>query len=112
MTQTIDLGELTNGGAVPNLSGKSRGLAAMKAFELDWDSNEDIHEVLITAPSYIDSITPSFIQGMLSSVVSAINSDPEKFNQLVKFNVSEPISAQISMAVRALFTSRDFTSID
>lgn len=103
MNKTVDLGNLTNNGIMHNLCGKSFGTQAMKKFGLDWNSIEDIHNVSIIIPTYIDSVGPSFIEGMFANMVSVIGYDQDKFNQLVEFSTNREISEQISIGLRALF---------
>lgn len=69
----IDLEVLTRG-EVSSLSGHDRGLAARQLFKLDELDGLD-ETVDVVAPSSLDAITPSFVQGMFARSAHTLGKD-------------------------------------
>lgn len=107
----IDLTEMTDGGKVSNLSGRPRGLAARIRYKLDWHNVEDVRDVKITVPSNVDSITPSFFQGMFGSAFIVLDRNRTKFFDHFDFDVSPLVLNQVEQGIAALEISRDLADL-
>lgn len=93
---TIDLTLYTAGGKVRNLSGKDRGLAARKDFDLDTlDIGPDGNKVII--PSYVYAISTSFFCGMFGHSYNSLGQTGllKKYH----FEVSPQIKKQIDQGL-------------
>lgn len=110
-TQIIDFAELTENGQVANLSGRHRGLAAREKYNLDWGTEQDVHDLEIIVPRSLDSVTPSFIQGMFGRALEVLGLDEKKFFTRVHFNADPYIVDQVRLGVAALRTSRDLKDL-
>lgn len=109
--QIIDFAELTENGQVANLSGRHRGLAAREKYHLDWGNENDVRDLEIIVPRTLDSVTPSFIQGMFGRALEVMGLDENKFFNRVHFKADAYIVDQIRMGVSALRTSRDLQDL-
>ncbi|MGP1354550.1 MAG: hypothetical protein ACTS1Z_14635 [Parasphingopyxis sp.] len=107
----IDLAELTDGGRIANLSGRHRGLAAMTKFGLDWTNAESVRPMEVIVPDTIDSITPSFIQGMFGKTFEILGHSRDAFYGKFQFRASPSIADQVERGVTAILTSRDLRDI-
>lgn len=107
----IDFADLTDGGRISNLSGRNRGLAARAKYHLDWTAPADAEELTIRVPENLDSITPSFIQGMFGRALAVLNSDEAAFFSKFHFEAPAFILEQIRGGVLALRTSRDLRDL-
>lgn len=107
----IDLAEMTDGGRVSNLSGRPRGLAAREKYGLSWETAEDARALTIRVPYNVDSLTPSFFQGMFGAAFSALKKDRNQFFRYVSFDVPSLIRPQIEQGISALEISRDLADL-
>ncbi len=107
----INLGELTDGGKVANLSGRHRGLAARAHFGLDWHSASEVKPAVINVPADLDSITPSFLQGMFGSSMQAVGSSRARFLEVFHFVASAHLMGQLEDGISAMLTSRDLADL-
>ncbi|MGU3577113.1 hypothetical protein ACLBWZ_16480 [Brucellaceae bacterium C25G] len=99
----IDFAKLTGNGEVRNLSGKERGVAARAELGLDnYDASEN--EVLVKVPSYVDTISPSYFQGLFSESIKKLNKDG--FSKKYKFDASDIIMNWIDIGIRNTTISR------
>ena len=101
----IDLGQLTKGGEVRNLSGHERGVAARKHFHLD-EADQSDEEVLIHIPEEIYALTPSFFQGMFAESVHAAGNDRGRFLARFRFAASPIVLRQIDRGISSVRTRR------
>ena len=70
---TVDLERLTKN-QVSMLTGHERGVQARELFALDsLEAGDDV--VRIVAPKNLDTITPSFVQGLLAGSISKLGKD-------------------------------------
>jgi hypothetical protein len=70
---TVDLARLTKD-EVSMLTGHERGVQARALFSLDsLEAQDDV--VRIVAPTSLDTITPSFVQGFLARSISELGRD-------------------------------------
>lgn len=107
----INLGDLTDGGKVANLSGRHRGLAARTYFGLDWHSHSEVRPAVINVPAELDSITPSFLQGMFGSSMQAIGNNRDRFLEVFHFVASAHLMGQLEDGISAMLTSRDLADL-
>ncbi len=110
-TKRIDLGVLAGNGAVRNISGRPRGLSARIDFgldELDADTEVDVEIVI---PEYMDSITPSFFQGLLEASMRRFDMDRDKFDHRYRLVASEPMQRAFERGMRAILVHRDFPQV-
>ncbi len=107
----IDLTEMTDGGKVSNLSGRPRGIAARIRYELNWENTDDIRDVKIIVPTNVDSITPSFFQGMFGSAFIVLGRNRNQFFEHFDFEVSPLVMNQVEQGVAALEISRDLADL-
>lgn len=104
--KTIDLEELTGDGRVHNLSGRLRGLKAREHFQLDdIDNGEEVAEVHV--PSYVYSLTPSFVQGLLGESIRATGNDVTKFRSKFHFVAPAVVLQQLERGISAIMTDRN-----
>lgn len=108
---TVNLAEMTDGGRIPNLSGRPRGLAARSYYHLDWSSMADVRRIVVKVPQEVDSLTPSFFQGMFGAAFRALGKDRNRFHQSFTFDANNLIQAQIEQGLSALEISRDLTDL-
>lgn len=101
----IDLGELTKGGEVRNLSGHERGFAARNHFALD-HADREAEPVHIRVPASIYLLTPSFFQGMFSQSVQALGNNRERFLEHYRFDAPSVIMRQIDQGIQRVQTRR------
>ena len=101
----IDLGELTRGGEVHNLSGHERGLAAREHFGLEGSDGAD-EEVRVVIPQDIYTLTPSFFQGMFAGSVHALGGDRDRFFARYRFAASSVVLQQVERGVASVRTRR------
>jgi hypothetical protein len=110
MPATINLGELTGNGKVHNLSGRLRGQAARKMFQIDdIDRRDDAVEVIV--PGYVYSLTPSFFQGLFGDSVKAHGNDPSRFLARFRFVAPSIVLEQVERGLSAVLTSRDLKDV-
>lgn len=106
---SIDL-ELLTQGKVHNLSGRLRGLAARKMFDLDTiDDAGDAVQVRI--PDYVYAITPSFIQGLFGRSVERRGGREQDFRRSFDFVAPAVVLDQIERGLAAILTSRNPSDI-
>jgi hypothetical protein len=97
--QQIDLGTLTGGGKVRNLSGHDKGVAARQKFQLtELDLTDDPIEILV--PDYMYAVSSSFVQGMFAESLSALGSRDAFFNHY-RFNANSSMIRQIERGLAA-----------
>ena len=101
----INLDAIAGGGRTKNLSGKERGIAAREKLELDI-LDERPGEVSVLVPDYVDTISPSFFQGLFSQSIRTLNGkDP--FLRKYRFVANESIQRWIEIGIRNASSSRD-----
>ena len=94
---TINLYDLTKDGAIRNLSGKEKGIAAREHFNLD--ELDDINQlIVVNIPETLDAISSSFFLGMFSQSVVKLGSKEEFINKF-KFNGSATLLRQINKGI-------------
>lgn len=106
MTKIVDLGELTRGGEVHNLSGHERGLAARTFYALD-DADEAGESVEVVVPSGVYTLTPSFFQGMFAKSVQAAGGNAGGFRTRFHFQASPIVQEQIDRGIASVGLDRD-----
>ncbi|MEA2918716.1 MAG: hypothetical protein QOJ15_10797 [Bradyrhizobium sp.] len=95
----INLGDLTAGGEVRNLTAHERGVAARVHYGLDQlDIGAEVVTVIV--PPEIFTLTPSFFQGMFAESVRHFGSR-ESFLQHYSFDASNLILKQIDRGISA-----------
>jgi len=103
----IDLKFLTKG-EVRVLIGRERGIAARRHFELDeLDHQQDTVTVLI--PDNLNSISPSFFQGMFAKSVRFFK-DQESFLRHYKFDATVSAWRDILIGIRDIQLRRELPS--
>jgi hypothetical protein len=108
MAAMIDLEGLTGAGKVHNLSGRQRGLAAREMFGLDHlDQLDEPVEVIV--PSYVYSVTPSFVQGFFGESVKAFGNDTTRFKNHFHFTAPSIVLEQLDRGLAAIVTKRDLS---
>ena len=101
----ISLDEVAGSGRTRNLSGKERGVAARKQLNLDaYDSAPG--EVVVVIPDYVDTISPSFFQGLFSQSIRAL-SGQDHFLAKYRFEANDSIKRWIEIGIRNASSSRD-----
>lgn len=100
---SIDLLKLTKG-EVRSLSGHDRGLAARGLFELD-RLDVEAEPVVVQAPTDLDALTPSFVQGLFAASISRLG--PEKFYAHYNFDVSQHLKTDIELGVNRVLMKRN-----
>lgn len=100
----LNLEILTDHGKIRNLSGKERGIAARSELALD---ALDIAPgtVQIIVPEYVDTITPSFFQGLFSASIAKLNGK-EGFLQKYTFEGSAQVLRWVEVGIRNATASR------
>jgi hypothetical protein len=104
MTKLINLGELTRGGEVHNLSGHERGLAARAHFELD-AADVGPEPVEVVVPPDVYTLTPSFFQGMFANSVTKAGNRPN-FLKRFSFKASPIVMRQIERGIASVGFNR------
>jgi hypothetical protein len=79
----IDLLKLTKG-EVGMLTGHIRGKKARELFDLD-ELDSEVDRIVVLAPSSLDTITPSFVQGLLGASMQALG--PQRLRE--RFDLSQ-----------------------
>lgn len=100
---TIDFVKLTKG-EVRSLSGHDRGLAARGLFGLD-GLDDSTEQVVVSAPSDLDALTPSFVQGLFAASVHHLGR--EQFYKHYHFEVSNHIRTDIDLGINRVLMRRD-----
>jgi hypothetical protein len=95
----INLGDLTAGGEVRNLTAHERGVAARVHYRLD-QLDVSPEPVTVIVPREIFTLTPSFFQGMFAESVHHFVSR-EKFLEHYRFDASNLILKQIDRGISA-----------
>lgn len=93
----INLASLTRG-EVRTLSGQDRGQQARAHFALD-NLDEAGEPVVVRVPEDLDSVTPSFVQGMFSKSIKRFSSR-EGFLRHYQFLARPLILRQIDAGIR------------
>jgi hypothetical protein len=95
----INLGDLTAGGEVRNLTAHERGVAARIHYRLEQlDAGADVVKVIV--PREIFTLTPSFFQGMFAESVRHFGTR-DRFLQHYQFDASNLILKQIDRGISA-----------
>lgn len=103
MTITIDLGRLTDGGRITNLSGKEKGQQARELFGLDQiDARGET--VMVVCPDNLRNISSSFFLGMFSQSVRRLGKDA--FLSRYRFQADAEIWAAIMHGIDRSLSSR------
>lgn len=101
---TVNLSDVTGQKPVRNLSGKERGLAARITLGLDQlDSSDAVVQVIV--PEYVDTISPSFFQGLFSQSITHLKGK-ESFLKKYKFVSSKNAQKWIEVGIRNATSSR------
>lgn len=103
MTEIL-LEQLTRG-EVRTLSGQDRGVQARQMFQLDV-LDETADPVVVRLPANLDSVTPSFVQGMFSKSIKRFQSRDE-FLGHYQFVAGPVILRQIDAGIRNSLMRRD-----
>ncbi len=98
----IDLQTLTRG-EVRSLSGHDRGLAAREYFHLD-GLDAAPEEVVVIAPSTLDALTPSFVQGLFAASVHALGK--EGFFKHYSFRLPKHLMTDVRLGVDRVLMRR------
>lgn len=109
---TVNLADMTDGGRIPNLSGRPRGLAARAKYNLDWQDESQARRITIIVPEELDSLTPSFFQGMFGAAFRALGRNRTRFFENFEFEASRLIRAQVEQGLSALEISRDLNDLN
>lgn len=97
-TQVLNLDVLTDNGRVKNLAGKERGQAARQQLKIDeLDTSPDVIEIIV--PAYVDTISPSFFQGLFSGSIQRL-AGKAGFLQKYRFSASEQARQWIDLGIR------------
>lgn len=101
----INLDKIAGGGRTRNLSGKERGVAARAQLGLDAMDNT-CDQISVVIPAYVDTISPSFFQGMFSQSIRRLKSK-ERFLSKYHFVADDAIKRWIEIGIRNASSSRD-----
>ena len=101
---TIDLGEFTKG-EVRNLSGHPRGSRARSHYEIE-KLDKSSENILVKVPREVDTLGPSFFQGMFAESVISLGG-PEKFFNHYFFDASPTVLIQLRRAASNALVNRD-----
>lgn len=106
MSETvINFDHLTGEGKVRNLAGKERGVAARRDLNVDsLDASSDT--VVIKIPAYVDTISPSYFQGLFSESIRTLHGR-EGFLSKYKFEANANVMQWIELGIRNSISSRD-----
>lgn len=100
----LNLEILTDHGKVKNLSGKERGVAARDELHIDeLDTSPDLVEVVV--PEYVDTISPSFFQGLFSKSIHSLKGR-EGFLAKYRFVATAQAQQWIDLGIRNATISR------
>lgn len=101
----IDLDEVTDHGAIRNLSGKERGESARCHFRLDeLDVSDEV--VVVCAPDYLVNISSSYFLGMFSPSIERLGGE-EGFLRKYQFEAQPHVRVAIRHGIdRATMTRR------
>jgi hypothetical protein len=102
---TIDLSRLAGGGRVRNLSGKERGIAAREELSLDELDRQPL-DVEVVVPDFIDTISPSFFQGLFSKSIRQL-AGREHFLEKYHFQATDKVMRWIEIGIRNATSSRE-----
>jgi len=100
----IDLTKFTGGRRVRNLSGKERGVAARADLHLDQLDREP-HTVEVIVPDFLDTISPSFFQGLFSESIRTLKGK-DAFLAKYRFIASEQLMRWIEIGIRNATSDR------
>lgn len=103
-SKTINLGILTKDGRVKNLSGKERGIAARKELNID-KLDSSTSEVVVVVPDYLDTISPSYFQGLFSESIQKL-SGRDGFLSKYHFMANDKVMQWINIGIRNATSSR------
>jgi hypothetical protein len=95
----INLGDLTAGGEVRNLTAHERGVAARVHYGLE-QLDAGLEPVTVVVPREIFTLTPSFFQGMFAESVHHFGAR-EKFLAHYQFDATNLILKQIDRGISA-----------
>ena len=104
MATMIDLARFAGERRVRNLSGKERGMAARADLRLD-DLDKGPDQITVLVPDFLDTISPSFFQGMFSESIRALKGK-DAFLRKYKFKGSEGIMQWIDIGIRNATSDR------
>lgn len=104
MTNELDLGLLTECGAIHNLAGKPRGVNARQEFHLDSLDHAD-GPVNVSVPSDIYAISASFFLGMFSQSVEALGGK-ERFLDHYRFDANDVVMEDIARGIERSLMGR------
>lgn len=99
----IQLQTLTDN-RVRSLSGQERGVAARAHFKVD-ELDVIAEPVVVHVPDNIDSLAPSFLQGMFSLSIRRLGR--ERFLEHYVFDASPVIIEQVNRAIRNSLIDRE-----
>ncbi|WP_133304786.1 hypothetical protein [Mesorhizobium sp. DCY119] len=102
--EKVDLGTLTKGGRIRNLSGKERGVAARTELGID-QLDQAPGTVEVVVPDYVDAISPSYFQGLFSQSIAHLNGK-EGFLSKYHFAASDQAMQWVNIGIRNATTSR------
>jgi len=101
----INLGAIAGEKRVRNLSGKERGIAARQKLGLD-ALDQFPGEIAVIIPDFVDTISPSFFQGLFSQSIRALHGKAA-FLKKYHFVANDSIKRWIEIGVRNASSSRD-----
>lgn len=104
-SMTIDLADVSGGRSVRNLSGKERGVAARLRLGLD-DMDRSAGTVRVVIPPSIDTISPSFFQGLFSQSLRELKGKGP-FLEKYRFVASDDVMRWIDVGIRNATASRE-----
>lgn len=100
----LNFDEVAGGGKVTNLSGKERGIAARAEFKLD--ALDDVAGTIeIVVPEYVDTISPSYFQGLFSISILKLKGR-ENFLNKYHFQASPQVMEWVELGIRNATSSR------
>ena len=83
----IDLSKLTSANSKV-LAGHQRGVAARELYHIDDLERDFTSPIVVTAPSHLETISPSFVQGFLGATLKKIG--PNALQRLLDFSELKP----------------------
>ena len=92
----IDLKKFTRGGTLQNLSGKERGLAARRVFQLD-NYDESRTPVTVRIPDNVYAISTSFFCGMFGDSYQKLGD--VGLREVYKFEMPDVLRPQIEQGL-------------
>lgn len=104
MTTMIDLARFAGERRVRNLSGKERGMAARADLHLD-QLDKEPDQVTVVVPEFLDTISPSFFQGLFSESIRALKGKDAFLNKY-QFKASEDMMRWIEIGIRNATSDR------